>query len=290
MKTFESNILNIYGERGRTWLSELPRVTAEATERYGLSGLKPVSNLSYHYVLSGYQDNRPIILKLGIDVAGLKHEAITLKAFAGFGAVEVLSEGNGVLLLERAVPGNSLKSYFPSKDEEAIQIICDVMDRLHQALLPMSGFSHIEDWLMVLDKEWDIPVDYLQKARTLRDELLATSTEPVLLHGDLHQDNVLQQGDGWLVIDPKGVLGEPAYEVAAFIRNPISEISSIKNMNNLFQKRIASFAKTLRLDPNRIQDWCFVQAILAWVWVLEDGSGDAAIFKHLAKILDSLEK
>jgi len=27
--------------------------------------------------------------------------------------------------------------------------------------------------------------------------------------------------DGWVAIDPKVVIGEPAYEVAAFIRNPM---------------------------------------------------------------------
>lgn len=284
MKTFESNIVNMYGERGRTWLSDLPRITAEAVERYGLSALKPMSNLSYNYVLSGYQDNRAVILKIGIDIAGLAHEAAALKAFSGFGVVEVIVESERVLLLERAVPGNSLRSYFPLKDEEGIQIICDVMNRLHQAPLPISEFPGIEDWLMVLDKEWDIPLDYLQKARTLRDQLLATSTEPVLLHGDLHHDNVLQQGDGWLVIDPKGVMGEPTYEVAAFIRNPISEIWSMKNINDLVKKRIASFAKVLHLDSKRIQDWCFVQAILAWVWVLEDGTGDVRYFKKISEI------
>lgn len=45
-----------------------------------------------------------------------------------------------------------------------------------------------------------------------------------MLHVDLHHDNILQNGNEWLVIDPKGVVGEPAYEVAAFIHNPMPEL------------------------------------------------------------------
>jgi len=39
--------------------------------------------------------------------------------------------------------------------------------------------------------------------------LAKISALPVLLHGDLHQDNILSHGDDWLVIDPKGVIGFP---------------------------------------------------------------------------------
>lgn len=41
---------------------------------------------------------------------------------------------------------------------------------------------------------------------------------------DLHHDNILQNGHAWVVIDLKGVIGEPAYEVSAFIRSPIPEL------------------------------------------------------------------
>ena len=132
---------------------------------------------------------------------------------------------DGMLLLERADPGVSLKSYFPEKDNDAIQITCECLKRLHQApILSDHRLPHIKDWLTALDKNPGIPTDYLHKAKKLRDELLKTTASHVLLHGDLHHDNILKNVNGWIVIDPKGVIGEPAYEVAAFIRNPIPEL------------------------------------------------------------------
>lgn len=165
MTAFESNILSLYGEKGKQWLDHLPNHVAQLVNTYGLSNLKPVNNLSYNYVLSGFQGPQLIILKLGLDIDGFKREAAALMAFSGFGVVEVLSENNGLLLLECAVPGVSLKSYFSERDDEAINITADVIKRLHKAPIPSThAFPHVKDWLEALDGDLKIPVQTLQKA------------------------------------------------------------------------------------------------------------------------------
>lgn len=286
MQTLKQNIINLYGEKGKQWLDHLPNLIAQLAATYGLSNLKPVNNLSYNYVLSGFQDSQPIILKLGLDIDGFKREAAALMAFSGFGVVQVFSENAGLLLLECAVPGVSLKSYFPENDDKAIKITANVIKRLQKAPIPRANaFPHIKDWLTALDKDWNISEKYLQKARRLRDHLLQTGIKEVLLHGDLHHDNILQNGDDWLVIDPKGIIGEPVYEVAAFIRNPIPELLNHDDALSIIHNRISRFAEIFELPSQRIFDWCFVQAVLAWVWALEDG-GDDSYFKNLTKFFE----
>ena len=81
MKNFEQNIINLYGEKGRKWQQNLPNLVAQLANTYRLSNLKPVNNLSYNYVLSGFQGSKPIILKLGLDIDGFKREAAALTAF-----------------------------------------------------------------------------------------------------------------------------------------------------------------------------------------------------------------
>ncbi len=272
MKALENNIINLYGERGKQWLDDLPRLIANIEAAYGLSNLKPVKNLSYNYVLTGFQGSKAVILKLGLDIDGLKREAAALMAFDGFGVVQIFSENTGLLLLECAVPGVSLKSHFPEKDDEAINITANVIKRLHKAPIPRThAFPHIRDWLAVLDSDLKIPAQTLQKARELRDQLLKTAALDVLLHGDLHHDNILQNGNDWVAIDPKGVIGEPAYEVAAFIRNPMPELLTHENVQKIIHNRITRFAKILELSEHRVIDWCVVQAVLSWVWAIEDG-------------------
>lgn len=286
MKKLEENIINLYAEQGKQWLVNLPQLIARLEITYGLSHLKPFENLSYNYVLSGFQDVQPIVLKVGLDSNALKQEALALKAFAGFGAVNVLMENEEILLLERAVSGVSLKSYFFEKDNNAIQITCECLRRLHKAPRPNAyRFPHINDWLTALDKSINIPNELLDKARTLREKLISTSAKPILLHGDLHHDNILQNGNNWVVIDPKGAIGEPAYDIAAFIRNPMPELLQHDNALNIINNRILQFAKIFNLSEQRIIDWCYVQAVLAWAWALEDG-GDEAYFKKLTELFN----
>ena len=108
-----------------------------------------------------------------------------------------------------------------------------------------------------------------------------------MLHGDLHHDNILQNGDEYVVIDPKGVIGEPTYEVAAFIRNPMPELLNRTDATTIIHNRITRFSELFGIPAKRILDWCFVQAVLAWVWALEDGC-DTSYFEKLTKILDTL--
>lgn len=226
MTAFESNIISIYGEKARQWLGHLPNHVAQLANTYGLSNLKAVNNLSYNYVLSGFQ---------------------------------------------RA---------------QAINITANVIKQLHKATIPSThAFPHIKDWLSAVDKDWTIPNHYLQKARKLRDELLQTSKPDVLLHGDLHHDNILQNGEDWLVIDPKGVIGEPAYEVAAFIRNPIPELLTHADAPNIIQDRITRFAELLGIPAKRIHDWCFVESVLSWIWNIQDKL-DTEYFIKLTKIFN----
>jgi len=285
---FESNIINIYGKKGQQWLDDLPKLITQVEATYGLSNLKPVEALSYNYVLTGFQGSKAVILKLGLDIDGLKREAAALIAFDGFGVVQIFSENTGLLLLECAVPGISLKSYFPDNDDQAINITANVINRLHKAPIPSThAFPHIKDWLEALDGDLEIPVHTLQKAREIRDKLLKTAEADVLLHGDLHHDNILQNVNDWVAIDPKGVIGEPAYEVAAFIRNPIPELLNHVDAQNIIHNRITRFSELLELPSQRILDWCFVQAVLSWVWAIEDGC-DTSYSQLLTKIFDTL--
>jgi streptomycin 6-kinase len=118
-----------------------------------------------------------------------------------------------------------------------------------------------------LDKDWSIPDAYLKKARKLQDQLLKTSAADSLLHGDLHYDNILQNGDDWVVIDPKGVIGSPMNEIWAFVMD--------------IERDIPFIAHYFNLRTQDVFNWYFVHVILAICWNLEDNI-DANLFLNLA--------
>lgn len=269
MKKLESNILSIYGEKGRIWLDELPQQVQQLKTLWGLSHLTPLNNLTYNYVLSGFLGDLPIILKLSPDTASLEREANALSAFEGFGGVSILNRDRNALLLERALPGNPLKSCHSKDGKKCIEIACNITRRLHKAPIPTDcAFPSIVEWLATLDKEWEIPRNHLQKARTLKEQLLAkTSTLPVLLHGDLHQENILSHGDDWLVIDPKGVIGFPINEIWAYVEKPSHDLKYI--------------SEYFDYPYDNVVQWYYVHLILAACWQTKDNL-DPTLFLKLA--------
>ena len=88
--------------------------------------------------------------------------------------------------------------------------------------------------------------------------------EPVVLHGDLHHFNIRSaQRQPWLAIDPKGILGEPAYETGAFIRNPMPDIFYAPDLPKLLTSRISRFADELDFDIARVYGWSPARAVLS---------------------------
>ena len=271
MKYFKQNIVSIYGNKGEQWLDDLPEITSKIAKEHNLSGLSPVDNMTFNYVASGYQNDKPIILKIGLNSKALAKEASCLKTFAKHAAAEVLATDKNMIIMKRSVPGVTLKEYFPDKNIEATTILCSVIKELHSADIPDEhDFYHVNDLLKTLDNQLDIPENILSKARSIRDNLLSSTDKEVLLHGDLHHDNILKHGDEWLVIDPKGFIGDPAFEPAAYLCNPIPELLHEDNAKQIVSDRIKLCAEKLEIPEQRIKDWLYVKSVLCWAWSLED--------------------
>lgn len=254
----------------------------------GITSLKPLKNLTYNYVASGSLSGNDIIIKIYKDAINLQYEAEALKAFSSSGVIsKLILEEENCLILEKIDPGYSLKSYFPACEEESIEIASAVIKRLHSTdILALYNFPNIKDWLLKLDNDFTtiIPSIFLQKARAVRDNLISSSGPEILLHGDLHHDNILYDNkNGWVVIDPKRVIGELEYEISAFIRNPIPDLLALTEPNNIIVNRIGVFAKMLGLKAERISHWCFIQSMLCWIWAIEDGI-DTDYWQKVAQI------
>jgi streptomycin 6-kinase len=290
MNKFSNNIINIYGNKGTVWLEHLPQIVNDIAKKWNLEYLEVLENLSYNYVLAGYQDTKPIILKIAIDLKSLESEVKALTALQGFGMISLLESTENAILLERAMPGTTLKELFPKQENQTIEIACNLIKSLHQAPIPKNhNFPSLSNWFESLNKDCNIPDYYLNKARQLRDDLLKTTARQVLLHGDLHHENILQNHENWCVIDPKGIIGDATFEVVTFIRNPMPELVQEPQAFNIITNRINKFAKLLNLDQKRISAWCFVEAVISWTWALEDNlTIDIDYFKKTAKMCDKI--
>lgn len=231
----KQNMQSIYNEQGNRWISQLPIIVDKLRDHWRLTHITPVDNMTYHFVAKSETElHQKVVLKIGLDKKVIDNEKNALTFFDGIGAVKLLDfyEEYNALLLEQAVPGISLKSIYPEQLDFVIDAYCEIMKKLHRKKLPLDhSFPHIRDWLMAIDRvnKDKLPRTLLDKAIHLKNTLLNTMADEKFLHGDLHHDNILQHGNDWIIIDPKGVVGEIEFEAAAFDFLNISELANSKD-------------------------------------------------------------
>jgi streptomycin 6-kinase len=194
-----------------------------------------------------------------------------LCAFDGRGIVRVLEHAPGAMLLERLTPGDSLVSLsLDGRDDEATTVLADVIGAMSPHAAP-AGVPTVADWALAFARPHTLNADLVAEAADLYAQLVQSQTVTRLLHGDLHHANVLfDTRRGWTAIDPKGVVGEIAFEIGAALRNPIERPDLYANPE-IIERRIQLFAERLHLDPRRILQWAFAQAVLSAIWEIEDG-------------------
>lgn len=210
-------------------------------------------------------------------------QVAALRAFDGAGAVRLLAvDGTRrAMLLERLEPGAPLSAV--ADDTIATEAAAGVMRQLWRPAPEGVPFPTVADWARAFGRlraRFDgstgpLPRDPVELAEGLFAERLASMGEPVLLHGDLHHTNILAAGRApWLAIDPKGVVGEAAYEPGALLRNPMPAILEVPDPVRVLARRRDQLAERFGFDRERLGGWAVAQAVLAGLWSLEDdGTG-----------------
>jgi streptomycin 6-kinase len=228
-------------------------------------------------------DGSQAVLKAGVPGRLLRCEIAALRHFAGRGCARLLAADarRGVMLLERLQPGTPLAEI--ADDAQATAIAAGVMRQLWRPASLRHPFPTLADWATGLGRlrarfggsTGPLSAVLVDRAERLFAELIASQAEPVVLHGDLHHWNIVAaERQPWLALDPQGVVGEPAYEVGALLRNPYPQIATWPDARRIQARRIAQLAEALGFDRLRIAGWGFAQAVLSAWWDLEDhGTG-----------------
>ncbi|HMV98315.1 MAG TPA: aminoglycoside phosphotransferase family protein [Anaerolineales bacterium] len=281
-EAFTSTIKNVYKKDGERFLAVLPVLIDEVSDRWGLTKVTPVPNLSFNFVAFANRGDDEVILKMGVPNPELTSEMTALKLFNGDGACQLLEhdEERGLLLLERLKPGKMLAEL--EDDEERTIIAAEVMSKLWREVSSDNKFIKLSDWFAGLKKirpHFDggtgpFPKKLLERVESFLPELFA-DTDVKLMHGDFHHFNILSSERGWLVIDPKGVIGPVGYEVGPLMLNPWSSISDWSRFKVRAERRVSILAERLGWEREKIINWSTAHAILSAWWSIEDNMEDA---------------
>jgi streptomycin 6-kinase len=220
-----------------------------------------------HVVAVERSDGTPAVLKLTWPHREAEQEGDALERWDGDGAVRLLARDDdaNALLLERCEPGT-----FLSDSPDALDVLIELLPRLWKS---GDGFRPVAD-----EAEWWIEHD-LRDARHadvaigLLRELAPTQGELVLVHQDLHAENVLAaEREPWLVIDPKPLAAEREFSVAPIVRS-----FELGHSRRQALYRLDRLTAELGLDRERARGWTIAQTI-AW------SGGSTVIETHLETV------
>lgn len=312
-RAFRRFVSSAHGAAGRAWLAELPALVEAYAARRSLAVGDPYP-LSYNFVVPVDGPEGAAVLKIappGTD--HLAREAAVLRAWDGHGAVRVhdFDPDLNAFLMERAEPGTPLAddvtaSETAAADDEATGVLAAAMRALWRPAPPgldvpdIAGHAEHFAWYRAkFGADGPIGGGMVDRAAELFDVLVETSGARVLLHGDLHHDNVLRarrdDGPAWLAVDPHGAVGDPGFDTAQLLWNPGDFLAGSLGCTagRVLDARLDRLAADLDgtvpgadLGRDRLTAWAFVKAVLSEVWMVQDFGrpGDSAF--TVARLLD----
>jgi len=277
------------GEAGEEWVAHLPGRVGALMDAWGLTPDAPTRFGFVGIVVPVVvADGTPAALKVSYPDDESLGEAPALRTWDGDGAVRLLrqDETGFVLLLEWLDPDRSL---FGIPADAAVDTIGGLLRRLHRTTAPptvtrLSAVS--ERWSRELPQEWrqlGISAD-----RRLLDAALATvrdlgpTSGDRMLHGDLHYGNVLAGSrEPWLAIDPKGLAGDPAYDVVPCVWNRFEELVGGGEPHRAIRRRVDALCEAAGIDREAAYRWTVARAVDNLLWTAaqrdDDGFGDANV-------------
>jgi streptomycin 6-kinase len=257
------------GDAGREWLARLPQLVDELIERWELevgAPLEPGGNISWVApVRRG--DGSEVLLKIQLPNIESEPEARALRAWGGDGAIRVYDDDRErhALLIEWCRPGRGLSEATGTLDVATVGSAIGA--RLHR-VTPPDGLRRLEEML----DPWADDVEEGLEPRPGRDPGLVRRAlhtmrtrpracpDPVFLHGDLNPTNVVSaEREPWLAIDPKPVVGDPAYDGPRLITQP--DPLKTSDPADTLRRRTQIVADAYAVDVDVLREWCLVDAV-----------------------------
>jgi streptomycin 6-kinase len=273
-QAFVADLTRITGDAGRQWIAGLPALVAELCSRWQVSLThEPVMHGALGVVFPAVHGGRPCVLKVCWQDETTVDEARALRAWDGNGTALLYesSPSEGAMLLERLDSGRRLRhvDLLP-----AAEIAGGLIRQL--AIPAPEGFRRSGSIAATIAENVHarnqalgapIPAAWADRIAALGREL-ATSCDEVLVHADLHYDNVLAgERQAWLAIDPKAAAGDPELSLAELMWTRLDEAPDAAAVRELQAVLVASAG----LDAERGRAWTTIRAADYWLWGLENG-------------------
>lgn len=279
------------GVEGTQWLDALPDLVAELEQEWGLSVGTSLEGGTEAFVAPAItSDGAKAILKLAVPPTEgntvLANEVTALNLASGRGYARLLRSdlNRRALLLEQlGTPLSKLGYPWQTQTE----IICATLRESWVAVpsdYRLTNQDTMAQWFIeFISGLWE------ELGRPCSQQVVELALsfagargrafEPekaVLVHGDAHSGNTLQSltptsnlPSSFKLIDPDGIVGEPAYDLGVLMREWLNELEP--DPVRLGRERCGYLSQLTGADSQAIWQWGYIQSVATGLLVLKIG-------------------
>lgn len=238
-----------FGAGVLAWVDELPARVERVCRRWGLTVVRPLGGNTSHTLYCHRRGGVPVVLKLVPERELVAEELAALTAWAGSPVVVRVVEADlaeGALLLEGLVPGTAARGV---SGERVVELLAGLHRPAPEGFRPLA--ERVDLMFALLRRRRP---GYYDRAHAAALALAEDPVPSVLLHGDLHAENVLDAGPrGLVVIDPRSCVGDAAFDAVDFAFDGGDP-----------RARVGELAGAV--DPERVLAWCRVLSVFSPAW------------------------
>ena len=262
---------------GAEWVASLTNAIPAMLDRWGLVDVRQDLPSDWNIVLRGVHASTGQRVVAKFCLPDTEFAATTA-------ALEVPAEGLVRLLDTEPAHGAHLLAWVDGSPMQASEGDQSGGMRVGRAVARLStlpwraGMIPLRRWCRELleppfrHPDWDELVD-INRLRC--EQLLSGPVTEGWVHGDLHHGNLIVLPDGSdVVIDPKGVFGDPAFDACTFVRNQIDIDLPETVLRSRFEERISAFSEGSGLPLDRCAAWAAAGNVLSEIWDAEGVAGE----------------
>jgi streptomycin 6-kinase len=292
------------GDVGAAWLSDLENTLAALAFEWSCTIGDSIDGGSGSFVAEAIdREGRPAIVKVSIPegaegYAGFARQLEALELGRGsFVEVFEVSSRHRALLFERLGPNLATFGY---SVEQQIGIIGSRLPSVWRSVPDTCGLPTgeqqargLRDFILDHSARLQLPLapHVIARALTYIDRRLAAfnRSTSVLVHGDAHPANVLATGSScepsgieFKLIDPEGLISEPAHDLAIPLRDWSLEMldGDPVALGRTWAERLGRCAG---VDPQAIWEWAFVERVSTGLLLMHLGDPASASYLQVAE-------
>ncbi len=273
---------------GADFYNSINKIISLLMSRWGIIELNLIKSFSSSIIFRGVsKEFKSVIIKVFSNKEEFIGEVNALRYFAKGLVCKLLDVdyANLAVLEEMVLPGTQLAKEKNIKTRS--HVFCDLYKQLHYTRnadslqfnkKDLDYLKSYKDWIYSITEymrkqdNGDEFTDYMVRAKKLYLNLSGKYTQIGLLHGDLHYYNILKAENGYKIIDPKGIIGNPIFDISRYMLNEFWDNKNSIKVDEIMDTVFEVLSSSLGISRKVLSELLYIEGVMGVCWFIQSGA------------------